>query len=60
MYNEMNDNTEAKKEGFVKRINTRVTKNLKTLRYTTIGISIVLILIYAFRIVGLLLSLEII
>jgi len=56
----MNDNTEAKKEGFVKRINTRVTKNLKTLRYTTIGISIVLILIYAFRIVGLLLSLEII
>ena len=60
MYNDMtNDSSEdPKKEGFVKKINSKVTKNLSTLRYTTIGISIVLILIYSMRIVGILLNFE--
>ena len=60
MYNDMtNDSSEdPKKEGFVKKINSKVTKNLSTLRYTTIGISIVLILIYSMRIVGILLNIE--
>jgi len=59
MYETMDPSVDPKKEGFVKRINTKVTKNLKNLRIVTIGISIVLIFIYGMNIVKMALSMEI-